>query len=546
MSNKRKNKNVFSSPPGRDGGVRFAYLYVVQEFYEPFVNKYRIPRPRDLFCIHGIPIRSGMDYIREALEHYDPPIIVEAPLVSAANILTADEEFFRFIGVTYLISPLSNKCGLYYNVRKPEQDSPASGGGIQLLLHTGDESIATIMAETHAIVHEWAVDFAEKARKIDVGDYTVIYKYVEELLSSAQPPALIAFLLSGKLHHEFLKKYRDAFGGIENLTHSFFDILFETSDQYKPLKVGIPGTVLVTRTSDLAQYQSIIQRFVDVWFEYLQNLSKSEMSKYINEWRFQPVSWTKPSYIRNAILFTDFVLNKFKEKKLRKMRSLPIACYEPLWPINLKDEQKKKAQKDLVELHENFARRSLERFDPTAVTGGKRVQNLQKQAALLVDRMGKIITKPKDKDFGQNLQEIAEYHRKLDRLIDDYLEIKRRQNGTCASCAEKCSPDAPTSNNKIVLQILVWQAQFAKYFHDIKEACITQEKLLTGELADCYRELVENLTLGDEDWLKKSISVLRGIFNDYADNPKWIDNMQSNRHAPAKYYLTLGVCPSNS
>jgi hypothetical protein len=85
----------------------------------------------------------------------------------------------------------------------------------------------------------------------------------------------------------------------------------------------------------------------------------------------------------------------------------------------------------------------------------------------------------------------------------------------------------------------VWQAQFAKYFHDIQKAYITQEKLLTGELADCYRELVENLALGDEDWLRKSISILRGIFNDRADNPKWIDNMESNRQAPAKYYLTL-------
>jgi hypothetical protein len=348
LSNKRKNKKVFSSPSGHNGGVRFAYLYVVQELYEPFVQKYRTPRPGDPFYIHGIPIRSGSDYIREAFDHFDPPIIVEAPLVSAANILTADEEFFHFIGVTYLISPLSNKCGLYYNVRTPEQASPASGGGIQFLLHTGDESIATIMAETYAIVYEWAVDFVEKARKIDVGDYTVIYKYVEELLSSTQQPALIAFLLSGKLHHEFLKKHRDQFGGIENLTNRFFDILFDTSNLYQPLKIGIPGTVLLTRTNDLAQYRSVIQRFVDVWFEYLQNLSKSEMSKYINEWRFQPVSWTKPSYIQNAILFTDFVLNKFKEKKLRKMRPLPIACYEPLWPINLNDDQKKKAQKDLL------------------------------------------------------------------------------------------------------------------------------------------------------------------------------------------------------
>jgi ribosomal protein L17 len=542
LPSKRKNKTIFSHPSGHNGSIRFAYLYVVQELYESFVNKHRIPRPRESFCIHGIPIRSGTDYVQEAFERYDSPIIVEAPVISAANVLAADEEMFRFIGVTYLISQRSHKCGLYYNVRRPEQASPVSGGGIQILLHTGEESIATVMAETYA-VEEWGVNFAEAARKIDVGDYRVIYKYVEDLLSAGQPPVLIAFLLSGKLHHKFRNRYQDRVGSVENLTNHFFDIVLESSDYYQPIISGIPGTVLLTRASDLVQHRPIIQRFIDSWYEHIQNLSESELARYYNEWRFSPVPWTEPFHIQNAILYTDFVLSKFGDKKLHKMRQLPIACYEPLFPIQLKDDDKTKARGALAKLNQECAKRSLERFDPTPVIGGKRIQTVKTRAAQIVNTIDNMIKGKKDDELGQNLQKIAECHRQLNRLIDDYLEGKRRQNGDCKPCddKDKCFSAVFPSNQKIVLQILVWQARFAKYLNDIEESYITQEKLLTGEFADRYRELLEKLVLGDKDWLKKTISGIRKVFNDDASEPKWVGTEDAKGLIPTRYFLTLAT-----
>jgi hypothetical protein len=420
-------------------------------------------------------------------------------------------------------------------------------GGIKLLLHTGPESIGTIMAETYARHNKWPNDFSEHATKLNLGDYEEIYDAALEIAKNTEAVPM-AFVISGEKHKDFRKKNLAGLNGIDDLAKYFLDILCQTSKCYKPLREGIPGTVLIAKSSHLNEYRHIYQQFADAWYEYLDTISQTGRLRRLKESGFMPVPWASADDLRRAELFTKFVVETFGSNKLSGKHLLPISCCDLIWPSQMSSEQRGEEMLEMAKLHVIAAKRKIQAVSDANKRNSDDAHHHEQQALSVINNMEKTLEILDANSIEQkDLIYLREQNAEIEWQVDAYTYDGAYN---CTSCGQNCIHGNLKGTDKIIFTILIWQSLIARRSGNIELSIIDEESLCAGVLNDRYRELISCLRRRREKtedckekeksgWLKRHISSIRKALGDSVEQEKYIKTIRVRGDRQTGYCLTL-------
>jgi hypothetical protein len=560
MAEREEAHGVQFGRPDQDGGLFFGYLVVVEELYREFIDLHTVPNPLQGLHIHARGLRSRTSEAIEMLRGPDAPVVVEATLVSAADILASGYAHYRILGATYLITADSEKCSLYYRPDKTHD----------VLLHTGATSIVTIMAQAYAKHLRWQNSFTDLGTGLDLGDYTTIREYARDVIASGKAhPICFAFVLSGVENTVFQEMQSHDFRCVDDLAGHFFKIITSHSGgRFASLMKGVPGTVLLTRASDLQAHGGLLQAFVDAWCNYVQNVLPSRDNwQRLRASGFMPLAWTEPVHLCQATMFTEYVLEEFGATKLKRMKPLYVSDYVPLLPQSLSGDQKAEVHRALIRAYLAEAANQYGGVMPANMGDALPPLLAQyKTEAVKHYEALEVLAKGSDASPDAKAAEAADHARQLRTALEmirpeqppeetqDWRVGFDPKTGECwyrkdsGEVVGHTLEPAPQS----VFTVMIWRAMLAMEGDDPGSADVWYEWLFAethggafcGALLSNLRAPQEDQGYKYEEWMKHKIAEIRQAIGDKVTSRRqkqfrWIGCKRSTDSTTAKYYLRI-------